>query len=234
MVAEKALAETPTPVTSFATREFVEQWKPTGNWSATAACVVPAAHDALERRWPGRIVYVNAFHFPDVDFSAYGTGLGADRMANAAAAHALCPRRPVLAIDCGTALNTVAVDATGKFRGGVILPGRQTALAALGRQTAQLPEFTVSPLDRESTPLGLNTEEGIRNGVNLALLAAVERIVRETRRLDGFQKCQVWLTGGDAPFYVENLPKRLGAKAAPVPLTLYGIALAKMQSTSSK
>ena len=222
------LADNPPPVASYATSSFVECWQPSGEWTATAACVVPAVRIALEQRWPRRISYIDASHYPDVDFSAYGAGLGADRMANIAAAHALNPDAPVLVIDCGTALNTIAVDAKGRFRGCVILPGRQTALAALGRQTAQLPEFTAKPLENSSNPLGLSTEEGIRNGVNLTLLAAVERIIRDTRRQSGFAACRVWMTGGDASFYVDNLPRDLAVTKAPLPLTLYGISLAKI------
>lgn len=228
-VVDKArLTDKPVPIATYPTGDFAADWKPGDDWTATAACVVPAVRTALEHVWPGRIVYVGRNHFPDVDFSLYGKGLGTDRMANAAAAHALCPRQSVLVIDCGTALNTVAVDADGIFRGGVILPGRQTALAALGRQTAQLPEFIVSPAGKTINPLGLSTEEGIRNGVNLTLISAIERIIRETRRQDGFEKCQVWLTGGDASFYVDNLPRNLAATEAPIPLTLYGISLARM------
>jgi pantothenate kinase type III len=74
----------------------------------------------------------------------------------------------------------------------------------------------------------LSTEEGIRNGVNLTLLAAVERIIRDTRRQSGFAACRVWMTGGDASFYVDNLPRDLAVTKAPLPLTLYGISLAKI------
>ncbi|MBR6471752.1 MAG: type III pantothenate kinase [Victivallales bacterium] len=221
------LTEKPPPIHYYATERFVEEWRPQGgDWFATAACVVPAVREALEHSWTGRISFVDAGSFPEVDFSAYGSGLGADRMANAAAAHALNRSGASLVIDCGTALNTVAVDAAGKFRGGVILPGRQTALAALGRQTAQLPEFTATAAEKSINPLGLSTEEGIRNGVDFTLLAAVERIIRETRHRPGFARCRVWLTGGDAPFYLQNLPRSLAAAEAPLPLTLMGVALA--------
>lgn len=226
MVEAGRLTDSPAPVTTYATGSFVDCWQPTGEWTAMAACVVPGVRQALEQRWPRRIEFINSTHYPGVDFSAYGAGLGADRMANVAAAHALNPDTAVLVIDCGTALNTVAVDGAGKFRGGVILPGRQTSLVALGRQTAQLPEFTAKPAENMFNPLGMNTEDGIRNGVNLTLIAAVERIIRDTRRQDGLGKCKVWLTGGDAAFYAENLPHDLGATIAPLPLTLYGISLA--------
>lgn len=220
------LTKKPPPIRYFAPGQLVEKWHPKGDWFATAACVVPTVRDALEQAWPGRINFVDANCFPEVDFTAYGSGLGADRMANAAAARALNHSGASLVIDCGTALNTVAVDARGKFRGGVILPGRQTALAALGRQTAQLPEFTAETTKKPLNPLGISTEEGIRNGVDLMLLSAVERLIRETRREPGFANCRVWLTGGDSSFYLQNLPPDLEASEAPLPLTLFGISLA--------
>lgn len=210
----------------FGTGEFLGKWRPSGSWRATVACVVPEIRRKMPPEWLVRSHFIDTSDYPGMDFSAYGRGLGADRIANAAAAHALVPGRAVLVVDCGTALNTVAVTADGKFHGGVILPGRQTALNSLGRQTAQLPEITAEITGNTFNPLALNTKEAIQNGVGLALLAAVERVIRDTRRQPGFARCQVWLTGGDAPFYASHLPLRLKAALAPVPLTLYGIALA--------
>ena len=87
------------PIAYYATGDFVAAWQPVAvAWSATAACVVPAVRRALDARWPGRIAYVGAADYPNVDFSAYGDGLGADRMANAAAARALNPKTAVLGI----------------------------------------------------------------------------------------------------------------------------------------
>lgn len=210
----------------YATENFLAQWSPRGAWSATVACVVPAVRRQLEARWPGCCHFITSADFPELDFRSYGKGLGADRMANAAAGYRLASNHAVMVVDCGTALNTVAVDRRGKFCGGVILPGRQTALNSLGRQTAQLPEITVRQELTALNPLPLTTEEAIRNGVDFALLSGVEHIIRATRRKPGFGRCMVVLTGGDAPFYGRHLPPSLNVTIVAKSLTLDGIRLA--------
>ena len=154
--------------------------------------------------------------------------LGADRLANIAAAHRLSPGRAVLVVDCGTALNSVCVSPDGRFLGGVILPGRGTALRSLAKDTAQLPEFSVAAT-HELNPLGLTSEDAIRNGVDIGILGAAEAIVRKTRALPEMRGCRVWFTGGDAPFFAEYLPRDLEAEVAPLPLTLYGVSLADVK-----
>ncbi len=211
------------------TEEFLARWTPPAEetaWRGVGACVVPAIRDGLRRLCPGRIHWISPADYPEIDLCGYpGERLGADRLANLAAAHHLSPDRPVMVLDCGTALNSVCVSADGRFLGGVILPGRETALRSLSRNTAQLPEFAVTA-PHELNPLGRSTEEGIRNGVDLGILGAAERIVRATRAHADMAECRVWFTGGDAPFFVKYLPEDLAVEQAPVPLTLLGIALA--------
>ncbi len=210
------------------TPEFDQSWQPLvdGDWQATASCVVPSLRARVETKWPGRFHFVSPADYPWISLGDYDIPrLGADRLANIAAAAALLPGQSVLVIDCGTALNTVAVDKNGVFRGGVIIPGRETALASLSQATAQLPQCAVTA-QHQLNPLGQNTVEGILNGVDLAILGAVEKIINATRAQDGFQDCRVWFTGGDGPFFAEHLPPALKAELAPLPLTLYGIGLA--------
>ncbi len=215
----------------FPTEHFLSQWTPpsreSGAWKVCGACVVPAIARTLEARFPGHFHWISPKDFPQLDCSLYPPGrLGADRLANLAAAQALAPRQAVMVVDCGTALNSVCLSPQGKFLGGVILPGRETALASLGRNTAQLPEFAVSAA-HDFNPLGTDSEAAIRNGVDLGILGAVEKVIRATRKQEAMAQCRVWFTGGDAPFFVEYLPRELQAELAPLPLTLYGISLAK-------
>ncbi len=211
------------------TEDFLARWTPPSAeiaWRGVGACVVPAIRDGLRRLCPGRIHWIGPGDYPEIDLCGYpGERLGADRLANVAAAHHLSPDRPVMVLDCGTALNSVCVAADGRFLGGVILPGRETALRSLSRNTAQLPEFAVNA-PHELNPLGRSTEDGIRNGVDLGILGAAERIVRATRACADMAGCRVWFTGGDAPFFVKYLPGELGVELAPVPLTLLGVSLA--------
>lgn len=212
----------------FPTQEVAEAWNPPDciPWHATAACVVPAIRKRLIERFPQRMHFISPEDYRDIDCSAYDVArLGADRLANIAAAHRLSPDRSVLVLDCGTALNSVCVSAEGRFLGGVILPGRETALKSLARNTAQLPEFAVTA-PHDFNPFGRTSEEGIRNGVDIGILGAAEKIIRATKALPEMADCRIWFAGGDAPFFVEHLDKALGAELAPVPLTLYGVSLA--------
>lgn len=187
-----------------------------------AACVVPRIREILEKAWPGRVKFVSAVSYPFLDFSAYDvTTLGADRMANAAAAYKLFGG-PIAVIDCGTAINTEVVDADGCFRGGVILPGRALARRALANGTAQLPQLKKG--DEMPPILGCNTAEAIAAGVDRTCRSGLRQFLIDVRVLPGLADVKFVITGGDAQFfqpYLENVAM------APDFLTLKGIALAE-------
>ena len=72
-----------------------------------------------------------------VDFSQVDQStLGADRIANVAAAYSL-KELPAMVIDCGTAITTEIIDASAVFQGGAILPGRRLARQAMAHYTGQ-------------------------------------------------------------------------------------------------
>lgn len=75
----------------------------------------------------------------------YGTpgSLGADRIAAAVGATAVCPGTPLLVVDAGTAVTYDAVTADRRFIGGNIAPGMNMRLEALHRFTARLPRVQV-------------------------------------------------------------------------------------------
>lgn len=115
--------------------------------------------------------------------------LGADRWA------ALVGARGIVDGDClvvcaGTATTIDRLDAGGRFRGGVILPGFDLMRAALAGNTAQLPlaegEFSASPD---------NTMDAIVSGCLSAQLGAIERLHAEIG--DTPAACCI-LTGGGA------------------------------------
>jgi len=189
-----------------------------------AACVVPALRQALQERLGERIAFVSCRAYPNLDFSSYDTTtLGADRIANAAAAVHCCGGAPVLVLDCGSAITSEAVAHGALFCGGVILPGRALQRRALAAFTAQLPEI---PLDDDlPAPCGKNTAQAIQAGVDLGLLGAVREIIARTRALPEFTACSVLAVGGDAPFFVRNIP---GLVAGPADFTLQGVRLAQL------
>jgi len=192
------------------------------NWSAKAACVVPAVQQLLQKRYPGQILFISSVSYPEIDFSRYDVRtLGADRMANAAAAYSLATG-PVLVLDCGTCVTSEAIDAEGVFRGGAILPGRAMSRRSLAAFTAQLPEI---PMQQECPPpLGLTTAAAIAAGVDLGIIGAVRQIIDQTRQVPGLHQSRIIAVGGDAAYFMQNIP---GLEAGPDAFTLRGIRLAK-------
>ncbi len=98
--------------------------------------------------------------------------LGADRWAaliGARGVHA----GAALVIMAGTATTIDALDATGHFRGGLILPGLDLMQRALARSTAGLPEAQGA---YRTCPA--NTDDAIVSGALHATLGAIERMAR--------------------------------------------------------
>jgi type III pantothenate kinase len=129
------------------------------------------------------------------------TETGHDRLAAAAAAHALA-EGPAVVVDLGSAVTVDAVDASGAFLGGAIGPGRPALVAGLRAAAPALP-------DAGEMPDGLprSTGEAIRAGIDLGLAGIVTRLVSEARSaLSGGDEPVVFLTGGDAETLADRLP----------------------------
>jgi type III pantothenate kinase len=121
--------------------------------------------------------------------------VGVDRLLAALAAHRLTGGATIV-VDVGTAITVDAVDASGRFLGGSILPGPTLAGRSLHRYTAALPEVQFA--HGESPPaeaIGRNTESAIRSGITYGVAGAVERLVSEQRRVLG-PSTPVVATGG--------------------------------------
>lgn len=96
--------------------------------------------------------------------------LGADRWAALIAARAL-HEGPCVAVMAGTATTIDALDGSGLFRGGLILPGLSLMRAALARNTADLPHAA-----GHYRPHPTNTDDAIVSGAIHATLGAIERM----------------------------------------------------------
>lgn len=133
--------------------------------------------------------------------------LGTDRLAAAVAGWTLFGRHPdgttrnVLVIDAGTALNYEVIDRHGTYLGGGIASGPATALRALVRETAQLPEVQLTlPL----SIVGRNTDEAIRAGIVYGFIDSVSGMIRRIEALlDG--QLYVVATGGWSPILMEHI-----------------------------
>jgi type III pantothenate kinase len=100
--------------------------------------------------------------------------VGADRVINTLAASALYERDTIV-VDFGTATTFDCITGDGRFLGGVIAPGVQTAADDLSRKAAKLPATELTAPERT---IGRRTEDCIRAGVVLGTADAVDGIVR--------------------------------------------------------
>ncbi len=178
-----------------------------GDWAKLPApnrmlgCVV--AGDAIKRRvedqmelWDVSASWVVASSFEAGVTNGYDhpARLGADRwVAMIGAWHrglAQGPARPMVVVMVGTAVTVDALDASGRFLGGLILPGHGIMLRALESGTAGLrvPTGNVCPFPT-------NTSDALTSGGTYAIAGAVERMVAHVRQHCGVEpRCM--MTGG--------------------------------------
>jgi type III pantothenate kinase len=117
--------------------------------------------------------------------------LGADRIANAVAAH----RRhggPCIVVDFGTATTFDAVSEAGEYLGGVIAPGIETSLDALTARAARLVRVDLVAPPRV---IGKSTMESMRSGIVHGTVAMVDGVVARMREELG-PRAVVLATGG--------------------------------------
>jgi type III pantothenate kinase len=117
--------------------------------------------------------------------------LGADRWAALIGAWSL-HAGPALVVMAGTATTIDVLEADGRFRGGLILPGIELMRRSLARNTAGLPEAC----GRYREP-PTNTDDAIESGILHATLGAIERMAAPARRPAGADFLCV-LSGGAA------------------------------------
>jgi type III pantothenate kinase len=100
--------------------------------------------------------------------------------------------RPALVVMVGTAVTVDALDATGRFLGGLILPGFGLMLRALEMGTAGLKAPTGEVRDFPT-----NTSDALMSGGAHSIAGAVERMYRRLRKHSG-QKPALLMSGGAA------------------------------------
>ncbi|MDQ3752759.1 MAG: type III pantothenate kinase [Actinomycetota bacterium] len=130
--------------------------------------------------------------------------VGADRIANAVAAHEMYPKRGVVVVDFGTAITVDAVSAEGRYLGGAIAPGIDTSAAALFSATAQIQrvELVAPP-----AAIGRNTINSVQSGVIFGTASLVDGLIeRVTTEMGdgGGSTVSVVATGGLAGTVVEH------------------------------
>jgi len=127
--------------------------------------------------------------------------VGADRVADAAAAHRLYGG-PAIVVDFGTATTFDVISRDGEYLGGAIAPGIETASRALFQYAAQLP---LVELARPSRAIGRNTVANMQSGILFGWVGLVEGLVaRIQRELGG--GARVIATGGQAETIARETP----------------------------
>ena len=130
--------------------------------------------------------------------------IGADRLANAAAAAELygCP---AIVVDFGTAVTFDVVSERRRYIGGVIAPGLEAMTNFLYQRTALLPRLSLKEPRRA---VGKSTVEAMRSGAVFGYRGLVREIL-ERIKAEQFsrKKVAVIATGGYARLIAGELPE---------------------------
>lgn len=158
--------------------------------------VVPVTIDALVRFSKKHLGVADPMVLgPDVEFGIKvdyhpTTDVGADRIANAVAAHAKYGGA-VIVVDFGTATTLDAVSASGDYLGGAIAPGIQISLEALFSRAARL---TGVQLVAPGKAIGTSTVESLQSGIIHGFAGQVDALVDRFKAEMG--EAKVVATGG--------------------------------------
>ncbi len=200
-----------------------QHWSKLPAPTSMLGCVV--AGEAIKRRVEEQLSQGWGLQARWVQSSRFGGGvvngyehpqrLGADRWAAIIGARQrallISPTdpRPVLAVMVGTAVTVDAVDASGRFLGGLIMPGFGLMYRALESGTAGLKVPTGEVHDFPT-----NTSDALMSGGTDAIAGAIERTLRRLRLLCGSEPL-LMMSGGAVsrlihveelqPTVVENL-----------------------------
>ena len=154
--------------------------------------------------------------------------VGADRVLNAIAAHALY-EGDLIVVDFGTATTFDAVDFTGAYKGGIIAPGINLSLDALVAAAARLPRIAIEAPKNEPSVIGRTTEDQMHIGIYWGYVAMMEGLVGRLRAEIG-RPAKVIATGGLAALFDQHSDL---FDAIEPDLTIQGLAMLYMRSQSA-
>ncbi len=126
--------------------------------------------------------------------------IGADRLANAAAAAKLLGT-PSVVCDFGTALTFDIIDADRGYIGGIICPGLPLMFDYLAEKTALLPQVTPS---KTNAVIGRNTKQAMQIGARLGYRGMVREIIHSLEKELGAKNLPVCCTGGYAAWIFDD------------------------------
>jgi len=165
--------------------------------AAIVSCVVPPAVHANRRACQRYFGVEASFVGPNTP-SGIEIGylnpaeVGADRIVNAVAAHALAGGACVV-VDFGTATTFDVITENAVYLGGVIAPGIGISLEALYQRAAKLPRVSISRPDKV---IGTHTVESMQSGIVYGYVGLVDGIVERLIDEMDATDVQVIATGG--------------------------------------
>ena len=124
--------------------------------------------------------------------------VGADRVLNAIAAHAIHDG-DLIVVDFGTAATFDVIDYAGAYKGGIIAPGINLSLDALVDAAAKLPRIAIEAPDSTNV-IGRTTEEQMHIGIYWGYVAMIEGLVARLKAEIG-RPVKVIATGGLATLF---------------------------------
>jgi len=192
------------------------------HWQATVlSSVVPSKGDVIaDFLSPAPVLRVSARVKlgVGVDYPQPKT-IGADRLANAAAAFAQFGA-PIVVVDFGTAVSFDIVSAAGNYVGGVIAPGLEAMTDYLHQRTALLPKIS---LLEPPGAIGKSTKDAMLAGAVYGYRGLVRQILQEiSKELQIPRRLPVVATGGYAELIAAGLPE---IKKVQPELTLEGLRI---------
>ena len=129
------------------------------------------------------------------------SSVGADRVLNAIAAHALY-EGDLIVVDFGTAATFDVVDFSGAYKGGIIAPGINLSLDALVTAAARLPRIAIAAPDDDSV-IGRTTEAQMQIGIYWGYVAMMEGLVERMKAEIG-RPVTIVATGGLATLFDQH------------------------------
>jgi type III pantothenate kinase len=154
--------------------------------------------------------------------------VGADRVLNAIAAHAL-HEGDLIVVDFGTATTFDAIDYSGAYKGGIIAPGINLSLDALVTAAAKLPRIAIEAPVGNLSVIGRTTEDQMHIGIYWGYVAMMEGLVARMKAEIG-RPAKVVATGGLATLFDQHVT--LFDEIEP-DLTIQGLGLLYKRSQSA-
>lgn len=130
--------------------------------------------------------------------------LGNDRVVDAVSALAQFSP-PIVIFDLGTATTMSVLDVSGRFVGGMILPGMRMSLDALTNRTSQLPTVSIVP---PKALLGTDAVSCMQSGVVFGTAAQIDGLSDRVEAMFGHPVTTV-VTGGMSPLVLPHCRRKL-------------------------